>query len=76
MAKSNGFTSLFVNFVNNIKRYIFNSVNSNDIIKIDENTSKSQYSRARRWLQERLIKLKKSSSFELFDLFDDYLVCL
>ena len=30
-------------------------------LKIDENTSKSQYSRARRWLQERLIKLKKSS---------------
>ena len=32
-----------------------------EILKIDENTSKSQYSRARRWLQERLIKLKKSS---------------
>jgi RNA polymerase sigma factor (sigma-70 family) len=30
-----------------------------EIMKIDENTSKSQYSRARRWLQERLIKLKK-----------------
>ena len=30
-----------------------------EILKIDENTSKSQYSRARRWLQERLIKLKK-----------------
>jgi len=29
-----------------------------EILKIDENTSKSQYSRARRWLQERLIKLK------------------
>lgn len=30
-----------------------------EIMKIDENTSKSQYSRARKWLQERLIKLKK-----------------
>jgi len=30
-----------------------------EIMKIDENTSKSQYSRARRWLQERLIKLKE-----------------
>ena len=30
-----------------------------EIMMIDENTSKSQYSRARRWLQERLIKLKK-----------------
>jgi len=30
-----------------------------DILKIDENTSKSQYSRARRWLQERLIKIRK-----------------
>ena len=29
-----------------------------EILKIDENTSKSQYSRARRWLQERLTKLK------------------
>ena len=29
-----------------------------EILKIDENTSKSQYSRARRWLQGRLIKLK------------------
>ena len=29
-----------------------------EILKIDENTIKSQYSRARRWLQERLIKLK------------------
>ena len=29
-----------------------------EIMQIDENTSKSQYSRARRWLQERLIKLK------------------
>ena len=28
-----------------------------EILKIDENTSKSQYSRARRWLQERLMKL-------------------
>ncbi len=27
---------------------------------IDENTSKSQYSRARRWLMERLVKLKGS----------------
>ena len=32
------------------------------ILNIDENTSKSQYSRARRWLQERLIKLRKSES--------------
>ncbi len=31
-----------------------------EILKIDENTSKSQYSRARRWLQERLIKLRNS----------------
>ena len=31
-----------------------------EILNIDENTSKSQYSRARRWLQERLIKLKNS----------------
>jgi RNA polymerase sigma factor (sigma-70 family) len=30
-----------------------------EILEIDENTSKSQYSRARRWLQERLIKLRK-----------------
>ena len=30
-----------------------------EILKIDENTSKSQYSRARRWLQERLKKLKE-----------------
>jgi RNA polymerase sigma-70 factor (ECF subfamily) len=29
-----------------------------EILEIDENTSKSQYSRARKWLQERLIKLK------------------
>jgi len=29
-----------------------------EILEIDENTSKSQYSRARRWLQERLIKLR------------------
>lgn len=32
------------------------------ILEIDENTSKSQYSRARRWLQERLIKIKKSEN--------------
>ena len=32
-----------------------------EILKIDENTSKSQYSRGRSWLQERLIKLKKSA---------------
>ncbi len=31
-----------------------------EIMGIDENTSKSQYSRARRWLQERLIKIKGS----------------
>ncbi len=31
-----------------------------EILEIDENTSKSQYSRARRWLQERLIKIKES----------------
>jgi len=31
-----------------------------EIMGIDENTSKSQYSRARRWLQERLIKIKES----------------
>jgi RNA polymerase sigma-70 factor (ECF subfamily) len=30
-----------------------------EILKIDENTSKSQYSRARRWLQERLMRLQK-----------------
>ena len=30
-----------------------------EIMNIDENTSKSQYSRARKWLQERLIKLKE-----------------
>ena len=29
-----------------------------EIMDIDENTSKSQYSRARKWLQERLMKLK------------------
>ncbi len=28
-----------------------------EILGIDENTSKSQYSRARRWLQERLMKI-------------------
>jgi RNA polymerase sigma factor (sigma-70 family) len=31
-----------------------------EILEIDENTSKSQYSRARRWLQERLVRLKQS----------------
>ena len=31
-----------------------------EILEIDENTSKSQYSRARRWLQERLIRIKES----------------
>jgi RNA polymerase sigma factor (sigma-70 family) len=31
-----------------------------EIMGIDENTSKSQYSRARRWLQERLLKIKES----------------
>jgi len=31
-----------------------------DMLEIDENTSKSQYSRARRWLQERLLKIKHS----------------
>ena len=31
-----------------------------EMMGIDENTSKSQFSRARRWLQERLIKIKKS----------------
>lgn len=30
-----------------------------EILKIDENTSKSQYSRARRWLQEHLMKLEQ-----------------
>jgi RNA polymerase sigma-70 factor (ECF subfamily) len=30
-----------------------------EMLNIDENTSKSQYSRARRWLQERLVKLIK-----------------
>ena len=33
-----------------------------EILKIDENTSKSQYSRARRWLQERLVKLNGGST--------------
>jgi len=33
-----------------------------EILEIDENTSKSQYSRARRWLQERLIKIKDSEN--------------
>ena len=33
-----------------------------EILHIDENTSKSQYSRARRWLQQRLIQLKKSAT--------------
>jgi RNA polymerase sigma factor (sigma-70 family) len=33
-----------------------------EILNIDENTSKSQYSRARRWLQARLIKIKQSES--------------
>lgn len=31
-----------------------------EIMGIDENTSKSQYSRARKWLQERLLKIKDS----------------
>ena len=31
-----------------------------EILGIDENTSKSQFSRARKWLQERLIKIKES----------------
>jgi len=30
-----------------------------DLLEIDENTSKSQYSRARRWLQERLERVQK-----------------
>ena len=33
-----------------------------EIMKIDENTSKSQYSRGRKWLQERLIALKEERS--------------
>ena len=33
-----------------------------EIMGIDENTSKSQYSRARRWLQVRLIKIKDSEN--------------
>jgi RNA polymerase sigma factor (sigma-70 family) len=33
-----------------------------EIMDIDENTSKSQYSRARKWLQDRLIKIKQSES--------------
>jgi RNA polymerase sigma-70 factor (ECF subfamily) len=33
-----------------------------EILTIDENTSKSQYSRARRWLQERLLKIKNSEA--------------
>ena len=33
-----------------------------EILQIDENTSKSQYSRARRWLQERLVRIKDSES--------------
>ena len=31
-----------------------------EILEIDENTSKSQYSRARRWLQDRLMKIIES----------------
>jgi RNA polymerase sigma factor (sigma-70 family) len=31
-----------------------------EILGIDENTSKSQYSRARRWLQERLLRIRDS----------------
>ena len=31
-----------------------------EILNIDENTSKSQYSRARRWLQVRLLNMKKA----------------
>lgn len=37
-----------------------------EILKIDENTSKSQYSRARRWLQERLVNLKESETKTIF----------
>jgi RNA polymerase sigma factor (sigma-70 family) len=33
-----------------------------EILEIDENTSKSQYSRARRWLQERLKKIRQSEA--------------
>lgn len=33
-----------------------------DIMNIDENTSKSQYSRARRWLQKRLLKIRESEN--------------
>lgn len=33
-----------------------------EMLHIDENTSKSQYSRARKWLQERLIKINKEAS--------------
>jgi len=33
-----------------------------DMLNIDENTSKSQYSRARRWLQDRLLKIKESEN--------------
>jgi RNA polymerase sigma-70 factor (ECF subfamily) len=35
-----------------------------EILGIDENTSKSQYSRARRWLQERLIKITASEGIK------------
>ena len=31
-----------------------------ELLEIDENTSKSQYSRGRRWLQEKLVKIKDS----------------
>jgi len=61
MAKSNGFTSLFVNFVNNIKRYIFKSVNSNDIIKIDENTKEQ----ASLWLSKIERGLSNKDKLEL-----------
>jgi RNA polymerase sigma-70 factor (ECF subfamily) len=33
-----------------------------EIMGIDENTSKSQFSRARRWLQDRLLKIKDSEN--------------
>lgn len=35
-----------------------------ELMAIDENTSKSQYSRARKWLQSRLNNMKKESSKE------------
>ena len=61
MAKSNGFTSLFVNYVSNIKRYVFNGVSPNDVIKINERTK----GQANLWLSKMERGLSNREKLEL-----------